>query len=282
MMQPVVNRLARASDRNQSPAMIKSLSILATATMLSTAPALAGQSSAWHHVEGGSIRLVTESEPGADGILRGALQVVLKPGWKTYWADPGESGVPPTVAVSNNGNVADPEIGFPAPSRQDDGYSQFAGYDKPVALALSFPVAEAGGALDFTAEIFLGVCQSICIPVQASLTVAPAPGPSDAIVAQAFDRLPAQPDEAFHARTVESREGKLLIEVAVPEGAHDLDLFVGSTHNRMLGPASPVAGERLLFAVPVMETGKRPGPEHTHYTLVTDQGAVSGTLEIGD
>src|SRR5690606_29169706 len=104
-------------------------------------PAHAG-SSAWYHVEGGSIRLVTDSEADSDGLLRGALEIRLKPGWKTYWLDPGSSGVPPTLEATADGRAVAVEIDFPAPKRFDDGYGEWAGYDHSIALALTLRLPE--------------------------------------------------------------------------------------------------------------------------------------------
>lgn len=33
--------------------------------------------------------------PESDGTIKAVLDVDLLPGWKTYWRDPGEAGVPP-------------------------------------------------------------------------------------------------------------------------------------------------------------------------------------------
>ena len=46
------------------------------------------------------MRLVTTGSRDADGRLEGILDIELKPGWKTYWRDPGDAGVPPTIDVS--------------------------------------------------------------------------------------------------------------------------------------------------------------------------------------
>src|SRR5690606_16478618 len=108
------------------------------AVTLSLLPAAAhAAASDWYHVEGGSVRVVTSGVPDENGVLRGALEIRLKRGWKTYWRDPGSSGVPPTLDVAVGDRTAPVEIGFPAPQRFDDGYAEWAGYDEPVALALS-------------------------------------------------------------------------------------------------------------------------------------------------
>ena len=42
--------------------------------------------------------------PGAS-FLRAGVEIKLDPGWKTYWRQPGDSGVPPTFDFSSSQNV---------------------------------------------------------------------------------------------------------------------------------------------------------------------------------
>ncbi len=62
------------------------------------------------------------------------LEIDLKPGWKTYWRDPGDAGVPPTLDASASSNIASAELSFPAPQRFDDGFAIWAGYKEPVGI----------------------------------------------------------------------------------------------------------------------------------------------------
>jgi DsbC/DsbD-like thiol-disulfide interchange protein len=255
------------------------LPVLAVA-MIIAAPALAFPASEWHDTHGASIRILTEAQPDGEGKLRGALEIRLEPGWKTYWRDPGDSGIPPTVTVTGNGNVSDPEIGFPPPARFDDGYSRFAGYDESVALALSFPVDDPDGRLDFTAELFLGVCETICIPVQATLRIVPtqATGEYGMVIGKAFGRLPAKDHDGFHARLVEVGEDGLIVEVRLPEGAGNAELFVASTNEHMTGLPYRLDGSGSRFAVPLRNTGDPGTAVRLHYTLVAGGKAVAGLL----
>src|SRR5262245_43732610 len=93
------------------------LAALAVASALAS-PALAS-SSDWHEADGGRVRLLTSGRPDEHGVLRGALEIDLKPGWKTYWLDPGDAGVPPSLDVSGSRNVSTAELQFPAPHRFD-------------------------------------------------------------------------------------------------------------------------------------------------------------------
>jgi DsbC/DsbD-like thiol-disulfide interchange protein len=277
-------RLAPVEPPDKSSTMLNSRPLLFAVSMAVAAPASAGTATEWYETHGASIRVVTETVPDADGILRGALEIRLEPGWKTYWRDPGDSGVPPTITVSGNDNVADPEIGFPPPRRFDDGYSQFAGYDETVALALSFPVNDAHGELDFTADLFLGVCETICIPVQASLEIAPArmSGESEWTVAEAFARLPGEAHEGFRARIVEIHEDRLIVETTLPEGGNDAELYVAGTEQYLMGLPDRIEGNATRFAVSFFANSEAMPPARLHYTLVAGGEAVAGTLRLGE
>jgi DsbC/DsbD-like thiol-disulfide interchange protein len=264
-----MNRIAKSSSR------------AGLACLIVLLPALAAAGD-WEETYGARLRLVTVDAPDADGVLRGALQIELEPGWKTYWRDPGDSGVPPSVSVKGNENVAAATIEFPPPGRHSDGYGQFAGYDEPVSLALSFEVADPDGALAFTADVFLGVCETICIPVRAEFDVDPASASAEneAVVEAAFAALAPPPREGFKASFVEFRDGRMIVQAELPEPGMRADLFVASTQNRMFGLAELIQdGDRPIFEVPYLANGGT-GPEEADYTLVGDGAAVTGRMTI--
>lgn len=241
-------------------------------------------SSDWHHVEGGSIRIVTSGPPDEDGLLYGALEIRLKPGWKTYWLDPGDAGVPPTLDVVGGDGAATVEIGFPQPQRFDDGYSVWAGYGHPVALALTFALPSADTPARIEASAFLGVCETICIPVQADLVFDPQAGVDDpehaVIVASAFAALPGPARPGFGAHATAADEDAILVEADLPDGVRALDLFVAGTETLGLGKPELVdGGARPAFRVPV--TGRYGDADgELAYTLVTTAGAVAGRLTL--
>lgn len=261
--------------------------LLALAFLLLPLREAGASASEWHHAAGGSIRIVTTGEPDAEGLLRGALEIRLKPGWKTYWRDPGESGVPPTLDIVLESGEATVEIGFPTPSRFDDGYSRWAGYDRSVALTLTLRLPEAARTpLRVEASAFLGVCETICIPVQAQLAVPIAHGGDDpehaAVVASAFAALPGPARPGFEARAADLEgEDAILIEADLPDGASPVDLFVDGTPSLGLGvPKLLDGGAAPVFSVPVTSGGAGAGGREIAYTLVTSAGAVAGTLTL--
>ncbi|MGE0284333.1 MAG: protein-disulfide reductase DsbD domain-containing protein, partial [Rhizobiaceae bacterium] len=191
------------------------------------------------------MRLVTTGGPDADGHLKGVLQIDLKPGWKTYWRDPGASGVPPSVDVSANPLVASAVIDFPAPKHHFDGTSTWAGYDQPVDLPVTFTMRASGKAGVIDASVFLGICETICVPVQAKLKVDTAVGGDDsadaATVAAAWAALPQAATNDFGAKTVASDDKSVTLEVTAPN-ADKAELFLAGSDGYMFSLAKPVTG----------------------------------------
>jgi len=124
----------------------------------------------WVQVEGGEVRIVA-TPPLADGTIPAILDIRLKPGWKTYWREPGASGIPPQITVSPLSGIIFTGLLFPAPKTFDDGIVRYTGYDRSVALPMQLQQLHPGSAVDLKALVFLGICKDICIPVQAELSV---------------------------------------------------------------------------------------------------------------
>lgn len=189
-------------------------------------------SSAWVETEGGRIR-ITALPPSSDGVIRAILDVDLLPGWKTYWRDPGDAGIPPSVKFEGSTNIEQLRLDFPPPERVDDGYSVWAGYTYPVAFPLTLTQAKAGAASVLEAQVFLGICKTICIPVQDSfsLTVDPdakANSFEQRIVDKAYSQIPepAGHDISIRETTFSMQDKALSVSIAHPESMTDLDLFL--------------------------------------------------------
>ena len=245
--------------------------------------ALAGASD-WQEVEGGALRIVTEKLDPEKAQLRGALELRLKPGWKTYWMDPGDAGVPPTLTIRHDGADLPIKLRFPAPRRFADSYSAWAGYDRDVSLAftLQLPAGFAGDpGLD--AELFIGVCEQICIPVQASLPVDMTAAEGDTETGAAFSSLPGEPTGQFNAMLAEAKADRLEVEVTAGDSTSEVELFVATDGRAMLDTPEPTSrdGATLRFSIPVLSGGETIGSgSRFPYTLVTQDKAVSGVLQL--
>src|SRR6187200_1759348 len=112
------------------------------ATMLVSSLAIearAQDSSPWQRDGHSAVRLLAGSRSGA--VLLGGIAFQLQSGWKTYWRNPGDSGVPPRFDFSKSDNVEAVTILWPAPTRFPDGAGGTSlGYQKQVVLPLRIAV----------------------------------------------------------------------------------------------------------------------------------------------
>lgn len=220
--------------------------IVAVLCALWSHPALAGASK-WEETEGARLRIVTEERQPDSDTLRGILQVDLEPGWKTYWREPGASGIPPKIdAISGASHVA---TRFPVPHWVDQSYGSWAGYTEPVSLPVIFTLEDGANAV--AVDVFLGICHDVCVPVTGRLE-APLGRTSGSTlqsmqVDAAFANLPGGNTAALSIGDPEwTEDGTLKIRVAHGAGGHDPQLFLAG-------------GEKHGFKKPVVADGDASG-----------------------
>ncbi|MBW3616996.1 MAG: thioredoxin family protein [Proteobacteria bacterium] len=112
------------------------------------------------------------------GTVHIALRQVIKPGWHTYWRNPGDSGEPTEVRWTLPPGWSAGPIVWPAPERQAIGPegSQLVnyGYEREVLLPVPITVpadARPGETVRLSARAFWLVCEQVCVPEQAELWV---------------------------------------------------------------------------------------------------------------
>lgn len=114
------------------------------------------------------------------------LEIELDDGWKTYWRNPGSSGVPPRIDFDGSENLAKAELLFPAPYRFKDRDGDTIGYKKAVVLPVALTPHDAAKPIALKVSAEFGICREICIPIQPNLSLVV---PSDAVSAKPGDRL---------------------------------------------------------------------------------------------
>lgn len=106
-----------------------------------------------------------------DGIAAGktvwlGLKLTHQPHWHTYWKNPGDSGLPTTLAWTLPSGVAAGEIDWPAPRRLPIGPLMNHGYEDTVVLPVPVTIAPQFTArqLDVQLQADWLVCKEVCIP----------------------------------------------------------------------------------------------------------------------
>ncbi len=231
----------RALRRNH--ACVLGRTLLAAVTLLAGIPPASAQFQDIYRTEGATIRLLSEP-PNENGAIRAALAIDLEPGWKTYWRDPGESGLAPVLDISASQGVSGLTVDFPAPSRFREGDNVSNGYDQPVVIALSAHADATVPRLVLRAT--LGLCREICVPVSVDLSrdLGLMPDLADAnAIDRAFLSRPAHADAPLDAHFDE--DGSHL----VIDGAQGSDFFVAGPAGWGFGPARIEDG---AWRVPVL------------------------------
>jgi DsbC/DsbD-like thiol-disulfide interchange protein len=233
--------------------------IIALSCALWSQPALAGASK-WQEMMGARLRVVTESRQPDMKTLRGVLQIDLDPGWKTYWREPGASGIPPQINVAEGATGA--EIHFPIPHWVDQSYGSWAGYSEPVSLPVTFMLED--GATQIAVDVFLGICRDVCVPVTGRFEVPlerSTGGTLQSIqVDAAFGNLPGDNSEALSiSEPLWTGDGLLEIRVAHGESGGDTQLFLAGGEKH--GFKKPVAvnqdtAETVFHAEPLFDPAK--------------------------
>ena len=231
-----------------------------------------------------TIRLVV-AEPGeGESTVRGFLEVQLAPGWKTYWRDPGDAGVPLDLDISGSQNASDATVHYPLPKRFNDGLTVWAGYDHPVQLPFEVVRPDPAKASVIRAKVFLGICEKICIPVSAQLTAtvenAAASTVDQASVGIAFSKLPAKADGENGIAAI-SIKGDMLSATVQLEGEEAKDLFLAAPAGWQFSAPSIVSAgvEGVQFRSKVLYAPKSGQPlPIIGYTIEGPSKAVSGQI----
>jgi DsbC/DsbD-like thiol-disulfide interchange protein len=173
-------------------------------------------------------------------FLRAGVEIKLDPGWKTYWRDPGDSGVPPTLDFSGSDNVKSVTVAWPAPERFPDGAGgNSIGYVDHLILPLRVVPADAARQASLHLKLDYAVCGNLCVPVEAKLALAlNGDGAEETVLEKAEIRVPRR----IALGPSKSDNGKALAVLAVHREP-------GDGHDRVVVDVAAAAGEQVdLFA----------------------------------
>ncbi len=195
------------------------------AALLAAAPLWAAQS-APNGTERVQVRLISDVSSVAPGEpFTIALEQRIIPGWHTYWQNPGDSGLPTEIDwVLPEGSSAG-AIQWPYPHRFDVGPITNYGYsDQVVLLSDIVPAAslQPGDSFPITAKARWLVCEEICIPEEAELSLTLPVGAAAVTAAggPALERARALlPVASPWESAVSHRGDDLVLRVALPPEA---------------------------------------------------------------
>jgi DsbC/DsbD-like thiol-disulfide interchange protein len=102
---------------------------------------------------------------GADGQRFVGIEILMEPGWKTYWRAPGEAGIPPYLDWSGSRNISDIEIHWPVPEVFEYAGMTVIGYHDQVVIPIEITPTQSGESVHLAGHAEIGVCDDICVPM---------------------------------------------------------------------------------------------------------------------
>jgi len=229
-------------------------------------------------------RLISGGQQGEYWLA--GIEIVLDPGFKTYWRNPGDSGLPPRFDWSGSENVAGTEVRFPAPYRHVDAAGVAYVYGKRVVLPVLVKPRDRAKPVKLVLSAEYGVCKDICIPAHAQLSLDLSEDGTDrSAIEAALAKVPlAQPLGAQAELSVLSVSAltqdkpALTVTVRAPEGAKP-SLFAEGPENWYLSTSLPDDANR--FTVTVEEKPKDAvGPVSLRLTLVAGGKSVETEVSL--
>ncbi|GEM_PF-1917498 len=91
-------------------------------------------------------------------------QISLKDGWKTYWRSPGDAGLPPRWAWTQNRNIQNISIKWPAPKLLHIFDMDTYVYYHEVILPVTIKVSDITKPTSILLNLEYMICAEICIP----------------------------------------------------------------------------------------------------------------------
>lgn len=270
-------------SRKQSIGMrLLSVYFLFVSATLATIVSSNAASTQWQDIGGGQARMIAVLAPDT-GKISGVVEIKLNPGWKTYWRSPGDSGIPPQLSFDGSKGYQHDTVHLPAPQQMKIEQSEVVGYKSDVSFVFDGAMLSFDPDNNIKLEMFLGVCEQICIPAQANFEIPLAKlSRSDPVsggfINLARESLPGKPTSDASIDRVNFSQRNLQIFANIPSTEEPLSLFVEGPPEWRLAPASLVRinGRLAEFKVDLSQVPLEAdiAKEELRYTLVSGNRSV--------
>jgi DsbC/DsbD-like thiol-disulfide interchange protein len=271
-------------QRRSTPALIFITGIAAAGAAL----AAVTSSSPWAASNSSKARLVsgTVELDGKPDLIAG-VQLRMNSGWKTYWKNPGDSGVPPSFDWTGSKNLKQAELLYPAPHSFADANGTAIGYDDEVVFPVRLTPEREGEAIELKLALSYGLCKDLCVPndVSLDLVISPEIGKGDAALIESFlARVPKPgkqgllPELTGVEAKLNAKPPELFVDAVFPPGATGTELFIdaGDVFIPASKPLGPLDGGKQRFAITFATPSEASAVKGKSLamTLVSDQGST--------
>ncbi|WP_208435144.1 protein-disulfide reductase DsbD domain-containing protein [Bartonella phoceensis] len=227
----------------------------------------------WYESDGGRIRLAI-TEPSLSGTREGIIEIILEPEWKTYWRNPGNSGMAPFFNFNQQVSY---EIFYPVPQLYETENGWSLGYKNKVVL----PFSISGSNKNLSGTLTLGLCHKICLPLTVHFDFSTPIQKNKhlplSLLKKAQDALPLTTHHEFKI-SAEKKTNTLFIKIQNNNNITPSSLFLDGGEMQ-IGPAKKISenAEYTLFSAPIYFSEKDK-TKTVFYTVSFKNQALSGTF----
>lgn len=129
------------------------------------------------------------------------FELEMTHGWKTYWRNPGDAGgIPPEFEFAGSRNLGSATVLYPVPSLLSDRAGDVIGYKDRVIFPIRISPETQGQPIHLEVTVSFGICEKLCVPVEAKHVLEVPPGPLPPASAEAEGAFAAVPRPVASAR----------------------------------------------------------------------------------
>ena len=209
-----------------------------------------------------------------DGQRTAALELVLEPGWKTYWRSPGDAGLPPEFDWKGS-NIGAVTFHWPAPEVIVSGGVRTLGYHDRLVLPFTVEPEHDGEPIGISADVTFGLCENICIPASLELFAPSAGAMPDPEIQAAIDAAPALSDRTPACEIGEIEDG-MSVTLSTPEPGAELAVEYGGAPDIWVS-APEFNAERSEVTVDLVAPSGKPFPVDPDAIVMTVLGQDGAT-----
>ncbi len=273
---------------------------VATATFAGVKVSLAAEfSSPWQDSLYARARLIATGYSGTDNNLKTAnagVHIEIDPGWKTYWRNPGGSGIPTQASWEGSTNVKSIEVRWPAPKRLIDKYGMTIGYKDEIVLPVKIVPVDAKAPVQLNLELIYAVCKDICLPVNEKMTLLIKPenqsaSPFKRKLARYVKKIPkpSRSSQGLRVRKLDlagdDKLVTLVFEIENPTDDPLVDIFVEGADALFFNTPKKIVNNGATSVVEMVVSGAKSAKalegSKLRFTLVGEKSSVDQYWTIG-
>lgn len=120
----------------------------------------------WYQNTYSKIRIITSEV--SNGLTYIGVEVLLDDNTYTYWSNPGDSGIEPSIIIKNQ-YINDYSINWPTPKLLKDEFGTNYIYEDAVLIPIAISLENYKYVEDIVLDMNFGICNLVCIPINQTI-----------------------------------------------------------------------------------------------------------------